>query len=241
MTLQNKTARLAGLLYLILVIAGIISLMYVPSKLIVWENASQTIENITNSKLLFRLGIVSGVITFLAFMFLPLVLYKLLNEVNKTHALLMVVFVLVSIPISFTNMLHHFSVLTLISKPEYLQGWTAEQLQTEVMLHFAYYRNGIQLSNIFWGLWLFPFGSLVYQSGFLPKILGVLLMAGCFGYLIEFTWQFLFQNYSNTILATIVGLPSSFGEIGICLWLLIMGTNKLRFGKRADKKVVGSI
>ena len=92
MTSINKTARLAGLIYLILVISGIINLMYIPSQLIVWGNSSKTFENIINSELLFRLGIVSGIITFLTFLLLPLVLYKLLNKVSKVHAKLMVIF-----------------------------------------------------------------------------------------------------------------------------------------------------
>jgi hypothetical protein len=83
MTSRNKTARVAGILYLILIIGGIISLVYIPSQLIVLESASKTLENITNSELLFRLGIVSGIITFLLYILLPLVLYKLLYEINK--------------------------------------------------------------------------------------------------------------------------------------------------------------
>jgi hypothetical protein len=227
MTTQNKTARLAGLLYLILVVSGVLNLLYIPSKLIDWKDAAKTVENITNSEMLFKLGILSGIIAFMAFLFLSLVLYKLFREVNKTQASLMVILVLVSIPISFTNMLHNFSVLTLISKPDYLHGWDTAQLQSQVMLHLGYFNNGIELSGIFWGLWLFPFGNLVYRSGFLPKILGIFLMAGCFGYLIEFAGHFLFSNdYSNSIISTIAGLPGTIGEFGICLWLLIMGTKK---------------
>ena len=231
MTSRNKTARTAGFLYLILIISGIINLLYIPSKFIVWTDASKTFENIVNSELLFRLGIVSGIITFLAFLILPLVLYKLLREVNKVYASLMVLFALVSIPISFVNILNKFSILTLISKAEYLKELEITELQTQVMLHLDYYNNGIELSQIFWGLWLFPFGYLVYKSGFLPKLLGILLMAGCFGYLITFFGGFLYTGFHKTVFSTIVGLPASIGEIGICLWLLIMGTNKINFKK----------
>ena len=231
MTSRNKTARVAGTLYLILIISGIINLLYIPSKFIVWTDASKTFENIVNSEFLFRLGIVSGIITFLTFLLLPLVLYKLLNKINKVHANLMVIFALVSIPISFVNILNKFSVLTLISKAEYLQELEKTELQTQVMLYLDYYNNGIEISQIFWGLWLFPFGYLVYKSGFLPKLLGILLMAGCFGYLITFFGGFLYSDFHKTIFSTIVGLPASIGEIGICLWLLIMGTNKFKFKK----------
>lgn len=233
MTSRNKTARLAGILYLILVISGIITLVYIPSKLVVWDNASKTIENITNSELLFRFGIVSGIITFLAFLILPLALYKLLHPVNKVYAQLMVLFALVSIPISFVNILNKFSVLTLINKAEYLQRMGDIALQNSVMLHLDKYNDGVEISQVFWGLWLFPFGYLVYRSGFLPKLLGVLLMTGCFGYLITFFAGFLYSDFYKTNLSDIVGIPASVGEIGICLWLLIMGTNSLKIGKKS--------
>jgi len=233
MTPRNKTARLSGLLYLILIISGIFTLMYIPSKLIVWGSASETFENITNSELLFRLGIVGGIITFLTFLSLPLMLYKLLNKVNAVHAKLMVLFALISIPISFINILNKFSILSLIGKPAYLQSMGEAELQTQVMLHLDYYNNGINISQIFWGLWLFPFGYLVYKSGFLPKLFGILLMMGCFGYLITFFGGFLYPNFHNTLFSTIVGIPASAGEIGICLWLLIMGTTTINFRKKA--------
>ena len=237
MTSRNKTARVAGILYLILIIGGIISLAYIPSQLIVRENASKTFENITNSEFLFRIGIVIGIITFLIHILLPLVLYKLLHRVNKFHANLMVIFSLISVTIFFVNILNKFSVLTLINKTEYLEKLGETELQTQVMFHIDSYNNGIQISQIFWGLWLFPFGYLVYKSGFLPKFLGILLMAGCFGYLIIFFGGFLYSDFNKTIISKIVGYPATLGEFGICLWLLIMGTNKLNF----RKKTVGNI
>lgn len=232
MTNRNKTARLAGLLYLILVISGILNLMYIPSQIIVWGNPAQTVENIIRSEMLFRLGIASGIVTFLTFMVLPLVLYRLLKEVDKTYALLMVVFALVSIPLSFVNMLNKFSILTLIGNEAYLKTLDASELQFQVMFYLDSYNNGLSVSQIFWGLWLFPFGYLVYKSGFLPKILGIILMLGCFGYLVKFFGKLLFEGYADSALSNIAGLPASVGEIGICLWLLVLGTNTLNL-KRA--------
>ena len=88
------------------------------------------------------------------------------------------------------------------------------------------YRNGILVSSIFWGLWLLPFGYLVFKSGFLPRILGTLLIIGCFGYLIDFLGRALFPSYPDTAIASYVTLPGSFGEIGTCLWLLIVGAHE---------------
>lgn len=217
------TARVAGILYLIVVLSGIFHLMYVPAKLIEENNPSATIGNIISSETLFRLGILGGLICFTSFLLLPLVLYKLLSPVNKTHAVLMVILAVVSVPISFTSMLNKLAVLTLISKASYLSVFEADQLQAQVMLCLDYYNNGIQIASIFWGLWLFPFGYLVYKSGFLPKVLGILLMIGCFGYLINFFGDFLFPAYNKSGISAFITIPGSVGEIGICLWLLIIG------------------
>ncbi|MEQ9441377.1 MAG: DUF4386 domain-containing protein [Cyclobacteriaceae bacterium] len=228
---NQSTARLAGLMYLILVITGILNLAYIPSRLIEMDDAAQTLQNIQQSETLFRWGIVSGIISYLAFLGLVWVLYQLLHPVNKRYAQVMVVLVLCSIPLSFVNLLHKFSVLSLLSDAPFVQGLSPEELAYQVMFYLQAYRNGINISQIFWGLWLFPFGYLVYRSGFLPKLLGILLMAGCFGYLIGFFGSFLVPGYGSTVFSTIVDLPSSLGEIGTCLWLLIMGTNTLSFGR----------
>lgn len=229
---RNKKARIAGLLYLLLVICGITYLVYIPSTLIDLQNAATTIENIRGNELLFRLGIVTGICSFLIFILLPLALYNLLHEVNKIAAKLMVLFALISIPISFVNILNKFAVLDLINKPTYSETLGEAAFQSQVLLYLENYNNGIQISQIFWGIWLLPFGYLVYKSGFLPKVLGLFLMAGCFGYLITFFGGFLYADFNTTIISDIVGLPATIGEIGICLWLLIMGTNKLGFRKK---------
>ncbi|MGI9552554.1 MAG: DUF4386 domain-containing protein [Aurantibacter sp.] len=219
----RKSARIAGIFYLILIVSGIFSLMYVPSQLIEWEDASKTVNNITRSQLLWKLGIISNLICFTCFILLPLALYRLLKPVNKTHAALMVILAITSVPISYLNIANHIDVLSLINNAEYLEFFTVDQLNIEVMSLLESYNNGNMVAHIFWGLWLFPFGYLVYKSGFLPKFLGIMLMLGCFGYLIDFIGYFLFEGYGKTLFATIVGIPSSIGELGICLWLLIVG------------------
>ncbi|WP_438422559.1 DUF4386 domain-containing protein [Aquimarina macrocephali] len=220
---QNKTARIAGLFYLSIVLSGIFTLMYVPSKLIVWDDASITFNNIVTSEMLFRIGILSGLICYVCYIMLPIVLYKLLKPVHENSAVLMVVFAIISIPISYLNIQNKVDVLSLIGNAEYLKMYTAEQLEAQVMLLLESYDNGILIVEVFWGLWLFPFGYLVFKSGFLPKVLGILLMVGCFSYLIAVCGGLLFPNYE---IPSFVMLPASIGEIGTCLWLLIMGIKK---------------
>jgi len=159
----------------------------------------------------------------LAFFILPFILYRLLKFVQPTYAKLMVALAIVSVPLSLVNLLHKLNVLSLIGGAHYLNVFTEAQLATEVMLSLNQYDNGILVTQIFWGLWLFPFGYLVYRSGILPKILGIFLMIGCFGYLINFIGFFLFPGYAELGLSSYVRLPASIGEIGIGLWLLVMG------------------
>ena len=223
---NKKIARTAGLLYLIVVVTGIVSLIYVPSQITVHGDASATVRNIVASEALFRFGIVTGLICYTAFLVLPLALYKLLSPVGRNAAVLMVTLAVASVPISFVSLLYKLDVLTLLSGAGYLQAFTTNQLQAQVMLSLDAYSNGILLSSVFWGLWLLPFGYLVFKSAFLPRVLGVLLMIGGFGDLCDVLGHVLFPGYVDTVIASFVTLPGSFGEIGICLWLLIMGARE---------------
>ncbi len=221
---NKQIARLAGLLYLIIVIFGIIYLRYAPSKLIVFGDGSATFKNIIASEQLFRFSILSEIICGIFFLILAVVLYSLLKEVNKIHALLMVLFVVVSVSIGFVNLTNKFAVLNLVSKVDHLSLVRMEDMQSQVLKYLEFYDNGNFLGEIFWGLWLFPFGYLVFKSRFLPKILGIFLMAGCLGYLTDFVGNFLVSHFNEMTIGNYVTLPASIGEIGVCLWLLIMGT-----------------
>lgn len=223
---NKKIARTAGVLYLIVVLTGIFSLAYVPKRLFVWDDAAATFNNILASEFLFRASIVSSVICYIAFLLLPIVLHRLLKSVNEFYAKLMVIFATVSVPISFLNLQNKFAVLPLIGKEEHLKFFSNEELQNRVLVYLNQYDNGILIVTVFWGLWLLPFGYLVYKSGFLPKALGILLMLGCLGYLINFTGNTLFKEYASLGISKFVSLPASIGEIGTCLWLLIMGAKE---------------
>ena len=223
---KNKTARIAGFLYLIVVLTGMFSLLFVPSKLIDDKSAAATFHNIASSEWLFRLGIFTSLLCYITFVFLPVVLYKLLQSVNENYARLMVLLAVVSVPVSLLNMQNQFTVLSLVNTPAYLSGFSPEQLEAQVLFYLNQYSSGLLLASVFWGLWLFPFGYLVYKSGFLPKVFGILLMLGCMGYLIDFAGNILIENYSALGISSFISLPSAFGEIGICLWLLIIGVKE---------------
>ena len=220
MNSNNKTARVAGFLYLLTVVTGAFSLLYVPSQINVHGDATATVNNIMSSESLFRIGIAVGLLGFAVFLLLPLVLYRLLSPVHRNAALLMVMFAMISVPIDFVAIANQLDILSLLHGNVYQQVFAPDQLQAKVMLSLDAYHNKIFVSEVFWGLWLLPFGYLVFKSGFLPKVLGILLMMGCFSYLIGFFGGALFPQYT---IPSFVMLPASLGEIGICLWLLIIG------------------
>ena len=227
----NKTARIAGFLYLILIVSGMFSYMFVTSSLIVPGDTATTINNIMASESLFRSGIVSWLISETVFILLVYVLYKLLKPVNENHAFLMVMFVLVAVPISFINELNKFAALLLLSGADYLTAFDVGQLHALVPLFLDLHEYGIHINSMFFGLWLLPLGYLVFKSGYIPRILGILLIIGCFGYLLEFFTFFLFPDFNAAIepVFTITGI----GEFLLVLWLLIKGVNVEEWEKRA--------
>jgi hypothetical protein len=223
----KKTARVAGFLSLLVIVFGIFA-EFVRQSLIVPGDAATTVNNIMASESLFRLGFVIDLIHYTILMLLPLALYKLLKPVNKNHALLMVILVLVGVPIAMLNLLNQFAALLLLSGADYLTVFEADQLQALVPLFLDLQRHGVFIAQMFWGLWLFPLGYLVFKSGFLPRILGVLLMIACFGYLIDVVLFFLFPDFGATI-----SQFTFIGELLLALWLLIKGVNVEQWEKRA--------
>ena len=223
----NKTARVAGFLYLLLLPLGIFGLL-LPSSLILPGDAARTADNIMASESLFRLGIMSALATQLLNIFVVLALYKLLNRVDKNQATLMVLFSLLGVPIAMLSELNKFAVLLVLNGTHYLTVFTADQVQALVSLFLDLHKYGINIAGIFWGLWLFPMGYLVFKSGFVPRILGVLLMIGCFGYLIDSVTFLLFPNLNITI-----SQFTFIGEILLPLWLLIKGIDAEGWEKHA--------
>ena len=220
-------ARVAGALYLLLAVFGAFGILYIPT-LVVPGDAAKTVENIMASESLFRLSFVSDLFSQTVFILLVLVLYKLLKIVSKNAAVLMVIFALAGIPIAMLNTLNQIAALQLLSGADYLAVFATDQLHALVLFFLDLSEHGITIASIFWGLWLLPFGYLVYKSGFLPRILGILLIIGGFGYLIDFFIFFLFPN-----LDVAVSIFTGFGEILIALWLLIKGVNVEQWEKRA--------
>lgn len=216
-----KAARIAGVIYLSMVITGPFSLIYVPNKLIVRGNAAATATNILAHDTMFRFGIVAGLFGQVIFICLAVALYRLLGDVNKTWARLMFGFVLVAAAVGFVIELNNLGALIFFRGGEFLSVFDKAQLDALGMLFIRLHGQGIMIAEIFWGLWLFPFGLLVFRSGFLPKWIGVWLMINCFGYLVLFVTALFFRAYNDKVFLYLQ--PILFGELAIMLYLLIKG------------------
>ena len=219
----RRHARAAGAIYLLNVLTGIFALGYVPAQTGGLGDAVATVQNITAHEGLFRAGIIAGAICYLAFLLLPLALYRLLGTTQRVAGVAMVALATASVPIGFITLGHKLDVLTLLGHAAWLQSLSAAQVQTQVMLQLDAYGNGLLLAQVFWGLWLLPFGWLVIRGRQLPRLLGYLLVLGGLSYVMDFAAQLLVPGYSNTAFASYVTTPAALGEIGTCLWLLIVG------------------
>jgi hypothetical protein len=218
----NRLARLAGLLYLILIPTS--GVAFGLGQFLMAGNSAAAFARIQASHTLFRLAIVIGAVGFIDYLLLGLVLYKLLHPVGKAAAATMLAFVAVSVPVSLAAIARWVDVLSLLQSAD---SFSADTLHTQVMLALRGYNNLILVSAIFWGLWLIPLGWLVVRSGFLPRAIGVLLMLGSAFYVMAFAGPVFDPRYAETLVARIVGIasgiPGILGELATCLWLLIVG------------------
>ena len=219
-------ARVAGFLYLLANLPAPFALVYLPVQLIVLRGAAATASKIMASESLFRLDIVGLPFNSIVNIFLVQALYQLLHVVNRNMAALMVIFMLVVVPIGMLNEPNSLAVLQLLSGADYLDVFTTGQLQALMYFFLRPHGQGLNIAQIFWGLCLFRMGYLVFRSTFLPRILGITLMIGCFGYVLESVLAMFSYNVSIIFF-------TSWGELLLVLWLLIKGVNVEQWKKRA--------
>jgi Domain of unknown function (DUF4386) len=218
----QQRARTAGVLYLLMALIAPVGLLYVPAKLIVSGDPAATAANIRASEWLLRIGVVSELVHQTIAVFLVLALYGLFKDVNVSRARQMVVLgALVSVPIAFVNVLNELAALTLVSDHESLSAFARPQLDAMAYFFLGLHGQGISVVSIFWGLWLFPFGSLVIRSGFIPRIFGVLLMIAGMAYLAN-SFTSLLAPEQAAVVARFAG-PLAIAELPIIFWLVIRG------------------
>lgn len=220
----KKTARLAGLLYLLWVITGILGLMYLPSKFMVRGDAAATANNILANEFLFKMWIVNNLMAATICVFMLFTLYRLFKHVNEGQAKLMFYLFFVTVPVSFVMEALQISSL-MVLKGEVLKSFELIQRQDLARFFLKINDYGNIVMELFWGLWLFPFGLLVYQSRFIPRILGIFLILNGIAYVIHCFAHLLFPDYQNLV-AQIATPFWILGEISVTLWLLIKGVKE---------------
>ena len=224
MTSLSKSARVAGLLYILSSLFGIIRLVYIPSSLFVSENATATAHNILGHELLFRFGIVSYLLCSAVWIFVTLALYHLLKGVGQPLARLMVIITVVITPIFFVNAANDVAALLFARGLEFLSIFDKAQREAFVMLFLNLHHQIDLASELLWILFHVPFGLLVYRSRFLPRILGVWLMMVGVAYFVLSVTGLLFPTYEHKVW-TFAQIVLS-GEVAIMLWLAIMGAKE---------------
>lgn len=217
----RKSARVAGLVYLLVALTGMFVLIYVPGRLFVPGDSAATAQNILVHQSLFRIHIVVGLVSEFLFICLVLILYRLLKGVNQQHATLMVILVLLSAPLAFVSAANQMATFAFLRGADFLTVFEKPQREALAMLFLNLDERLNIVSQIFWGLWLLPLGLLVFRSGFVPRILGGWLVVNGFAYVtISFTDMLLPQHVE---MVTRIASPSLFGEVAFMLWLLIVG------------------
>lgn len=228
MTSLSQNARVAGILYIIVSVIGFVRLGYIPKALFVHGNPAATANNIAAHESLFRLGLFSELLGGVLWLLVPLALYRLLKGVDGDLAILMVILgSLMQVPLFFVNVVTDAAALLFALGADFLSVFDKTQRDGFVRL-FLNLHHQLDLANmIFWGLWLLPFGLLVYRSRFLPRFLGVWLILACFAWLALSFTGFLLPAHEDTVYT--ITQPVVLGEVVTMLWLVIIGAKERRF------------
>lgn len=214
----NKTARIAGLFYLIYIVASILA-----DKIghLGFGDAPAIVDTIVAHASLFRISFVIGLFSAAFFLLAAWALYALLKTVNQNLALLFLLLNLGGFAIWCFSLLNVFVGMLLLSGADYLKVFPTDQLRAFAILFASIYKNGTIIAQIPYGLWVLPLGYLIFKSGFLPKVLGIVLMVDFVAILIWFFQFFLLPDYPMiSYPCYVVGF---FAEFGLTLWLLIKG------------------
>jgi len=225
-------SRIGGVLYLIIIVAGLCGEMFVRNRLIVSGDATATANNIMASPLLWRIGIAGDLIMHVCDVPLMLIFYLLLRPVNKNLALLAVLFNLVQTAVLAANKLNLLMPLFLSGKAEYLQAFDPGQRQALAYLSIRSHGYGFSIGLIFFGFTCLVLGYLIFKSGYFPRILGVLMQIAGLSYLTNSFALILAPDFANQLFPAIL-VPAFVAELSLALWLLVKGVDVEKWRKRA--------
>jgi hypothetical protein len=228
-------ARLAGGFYVITIVCGIFAEAVARGSLVVSGDAAATARNILASQALFRTGLAADAITLASYIVVTLLLYELLARVNRSLSLLAALFSLVGIATLAVDALTHVAALLLLQGPHFLAAFSSSQLAATALFSLKLHAQGYAVSGVFFGTYCVLIGWLVVRSGFLPRVVGVLMMIAGAAYLIDSFMTFLLPSLRNPILDSIT-LLGLLGEGSLAGWLLVMGVNETRWSQREETR-----
>lgn len=220
---NKRTARIAGLWYLVLAIGAGYSWMYI-TKTFVLDSAALTVQNILATENQYIISIICSVVGQIGFIFAALALYRLFKNVNLTQARLMLSLVLISVAIMFVNIIFQTGALVFLNRTNYFTAFSTEQISEISTLFLHLNIIGVYVVDIFWGLWLFPLAYLTYRSNFFPKIIAFVLVISGVGYITD-SLSFIINQEVHTVLRNYLSYPEALGEVVMLLWLLIKGVS----------------
>ncbi len=223
-------ARIGGLAYLIIIVAGALGELFIRNKIIVSGDAVATAHNIAASPLLWRIGITGDLIMHVCDLILAMVYYLLFRRVNKNLAMLSVLFGLIQTAVLVANKLNLLMPLFLLGSEDYLKAFDPHQLQVLSYVAVKAHGHGFAIGLIFFGFECLIDGYLIFKSGFLPRILGVLILIAGLCYLTNSFVLILFPAISDSIFQIILA-PTFIAELSMCLWLLIKGVDITKWNK----------
>jgi hypothetical protein len=225
----KRVARLAGAVYVSLGLAAAFGFYHAP---LVQGDLSAIAHGLTKSDLRFRIGVVSDVLSTVLSVPLALLLYQLLKPIDKMQAVLMALLLLVAMPISFVVALNYVAAQWLLSGAPVVAALASAQREALGMLFLRLHTHGVLAVEIFWGLWLVPFGLLVMKSRFLPRVLGILLVIAGVAYVAHSVISLLLDGPRIILYERVTMLARAAGEFPIILWLLIKGADARPPGPR---------
>lgn len=208
-------ARLAGAIYLAVVLAGLFCLMWVPAQVPLLDGGPALLARIRAQETLFRSGMAGFVVMQVAFAMLALTLHRLLAHAGALAASMMVALALLSVPLGLVALQGRIALVGLVDAP-----LSSGELDLAVRHALDTWRHGLVLAQLFWGLWLLPLGVLVWRSRLAPRLLAACLVAGGLGYTVQVFAALVWPD-APAWLSTL-STPAAVGEIGLCLWLLIV-------------------
>ncbi len=231
-TSPQTYARIAGLLYLIIITGGIFAEVFVRERLVVSGDAAATAGNILAHELLYRLGFVAGIVVCVCNLPLVLIFHDFFKLVNRSLSFLMVFFMLVATAIESVNLLNHFAPLILLGRSRYLTVFNAEQLQAFAYMSLRLQAVGYNISLAVFGVYCLVTGYLIFRLTFLPRILGVLLAIAGLCYLTNSFAYFISPELAGHLFPYIL-VPCFVAELALCLWLLVIGVNVPNWREKA--------